>query len=356
MTILSWLYWNPRKEIFEGLPIVWYSAFFAFGFLAGYFIFLYILKRYFFYFKIFEGDIKNWDLFISLLKNPKTNDQRNCSKRILGKIFKKIDREKVLFSINENFNKKFSDRLFLEKTFKCFYTLKEKASFITEKVFIYIFLATIIGARLAHLIFYEDFSYYLSNPIEIVKFWDGGIAGLASHGAVFFIILALFTLSLRLKSFYPKIRFISLLDLVTTPTLFAAFCIRIGNFFNQEILGKGTESFLGIIFGSPADGSLPFPRHPVQLYEAFFYLILFLLFFFISLKYEIFLKRGKLIGLFLISVFSFRFFIEFLKVKQSVNIGDNSLLLMGQYLSIPLVIVGIFFFFCFKKDNFSLNI
>jgi prolipoprotein diacylglyceryl transferase len=208
--------------------------------------------------------------------------------------------------------------------------------------------ATIIGARLGHIIFYENFKNYLLNPLKIFKVWEGG---LASHGAALFIIIFLYILSLKLKK--EKITFINLLDLIAVPTAFAGFCIRIGNFFNQEIIGKKTTVFFAVVFGSPSNQAAIFPRHPAQLYEAFFYLLLFFFLFFLAYRSEIFLKKGKMIGYFLIFTFSFRFFIEFYKIQESV-ILKNSFFLMGQYLSIPFILLGIFFLL--KKEKIPLNL
>jgi prolipoprotein diacylglyceryl transferase len=214
-------------------------------------------------------------------------------------------------------------------------------------------IATILGARLGHIIFYENPSYYLNN-LKVIFDIRNGLSGLSSHGAAFAILIALYLFTISIKKYKPKLSFIHVLDFIAPPTALAGFFIRVGNFFNQEILGVPTNKFFGVIFLNPQERLAKVPRHPVQLYEAFFYLTTFFLLFYLSKKKYFLLKEGKLIALFLILIFTFRFFIEFLKVRQSDVISDSSFLLMGQYLSIPFVIIGIIFFIwdnLFKRSS-----
>lgn len=219
---------------------------------------------------------------------------------------------------------------------------KKKAVLITDRLTVYMIVATIVGARVGHFLFYEQPSDYLSEPLKIFWIREGG---LASHGAAIAIVLALILFSYRIRSTAPSLTWIKLLDLVAIPTAFAACCIRIGNFVNQEILGTETTAPWAVIFGHPADRSWPVPRHPVQLYEAFFYLAVFFLLWRLSFVPRFLKARGKLIGLFFILVFGFRFFIEFIKLEQS-DLLSFSALTMGQILSIPAIIAGFFFYFC----------
>ena len=218
---------------------------------------------------------------------------------------------------------------------------KAKAVLITDRLTVYMIIATVVGARVGHFLFYEHPAHYLRDPFEILRVWEGG---LASHGAAVAIILALILFSYRLRSLEPKLTWIRLLDFVSIPTAFAAVCIRIGNFINQEILGTPSTLPWAVTFGHPADGSLPLPRHPVQLYEALFYLAVFFLLWRLSFLPSFLFARGRLIGLFLILVFGFRFFVEFLKTEQSFLIGASALT-MGQILSIPAIIAGFLFYF-----------
>jgi prolipoprotein diacylglyceryl transferase len=223
---------------------------------------------------------------------------------------------------------------------------KKEATQIADKITLYMILGTVIGARLGHFLFYERPSFYLNNPLQIFKTWEGG---LASHGGAIGIIIALILFSWRIKYIYPKLNWIKLLDFVCVPAAFAAVCIRIGNFVNQEVLGTETDLPWGIVFGHPADHSLPAARHPVQLYEAAFYLAVFFLLLRLSYKNYFFKTDGKLIGLFLMLVFGFRFLIEFWKTEQS-HLFYTQALTMGQILSLPLVFLGLVFFFIAKKS------
>jgi len=217
-----------------------------------------------------------------------------------------------------------------------------------DRITIYVIVATILGARLGHLIFYESFEYYFLHPKNIFNFWEGGkfsgIQGLASHGAAIAIIFAMMLLSWRERK-KTKISFLTLLDFICLPTALAGCFIRIGNFINQEILGTVSTLPWAVIFANPADGGGLLPRHPVQLYEALFYLISFFILLFVSYKPRFYLKPGRVLGLFLVLVFIFRYFIEFVKEEQSF-IFHSSFFTMGQLLSIPFILLG---FFLLKK-------
>jgi phosphatidylglycerol---prolipoprotein diacylglyceryl transferase len=218
--------------------------------------------------------------------------------------------------------------------------LKQIALKVTDRVTVYVVLATALGARLGHFLFYEKPSEYLNNPFEILQIWKGG---LASHGAAIAIIFTLFLLSRWTKKIDSGLTCIRLLDFICVPTALAGSFIRIGNLFNQEILGTTTNLPWGFLFGHPRDGSFPIARHPVQIYESIFYLIVFLILWRLTFRKAFLLKEGKLIGLFLILVFGFRFFIESIKLEQSYLLTDSSYLTMGQWLSIPLFFLGLFF-------------
>lgn len=215
---------------------------------------------------------------------------------------------------------------------------KPKAAAIADRLTIYIVIATIVGARLGHFLFYERPANYFRDPLEIIRIWEGG---LASHGAAVAIILALILFSYRLR--VPQLTWIRLLDFISIPAALAGCCIRVGNFINQEILGTPTHLPWAVVFGHPADRSLPLPRHPVQIYEALFYLAVFFLLWRLSFKASFLQVQGRLIGLFLILVFGFRFLIEFLKEEQSHLLLSSSLT-MGQMLSIPAILVGLVFY------------
>lgn len=224
--------------------------------------------------------------------------------------------------------------------------LKDLARLVTDRITLYVVIATAVGARLGHFLFYEKPSDYLSHPFEILEIWKGG---LSSHGAAIGIILVLCFFSFYSRKIDQNLSWIRLLDFICVPTALAGFFIRVGNFFNQEILGTQTNLPWGVIFGHPINGSMPVARHPVQIYEALFYLIVFFVLWRFSLKRFFLLHQGRLIGLFLIFIFGFRFVIEFFKLEQSQLITTN-LLTMGQWLSIPLVIGGFVLLYFSHKD------
>jgi prolipoprotein diacylglyceryl transferase len=215
-----------------------------------------------------------------------------------------------------------------------------KVKEIADRLTVYIVVGTILGARLGHFLFYESPSDYLTNPLEFFKLRNGG---LASHGAVIGIILAVILFSYRIRKKHPDLTWIRLLDFISVPTALAGAFIRIGNFFNQEIMGTPSNLPWAVLFGHPADGSFPVPRHPAQLYEAIWYLVLFFLLWRLSKRPSLLRREGRLVGLFLILAFLFRFFVEFIKTEQS-HLLDTSWLTMGQILSIPAILLGFFFY------------
>ncbi|MFA7288144.1 MAG: prolipoprotein diacylglyceryl transferase [Melioribacteraceae bacterium] len=200
----------------------------------------------------------------------------------------------------------------------------------------YMILGTIIGARLGHCLFYNP-EYYLANPLEILMVWKGG---LASHGAAIGILTAIY-LFVKKK---PKFTFLWVMDRIVITVALAAFFIRMGNLFNSEIIGKPTDLPWGFVFTSIDN----VPRHPAQLYEAIAYLIIFFVLFFQYKKKQEDIRDGFLFGEFLIGIFGFRFFVEFIKENQSLF--ENSMSLnMGQILSIPLIFLGIYLL-AFRKE------
>jgi len=197
-----------------------------------------------------------------------------------------------------------------------------------DQLFMYMFFSTIIGARLGHCLFYDPV-YYLSNPLEILMVWHGG---LASHGAAIGIIIGLYIYSKK----NPDLGYAWVIDRTVIVVALAGFFIRMGNLFNSEIIGIPTNSDWGFIF-TRVD---LVPRHPAQFYEAFAYLIIFVVLFLIYNKHFQKLKDWFLLGLFLVLVFGFRFFVEFIKENQA-GFEESMVLNMGQILSIPAVIAGV---------------
>jgi prolipoprotein diacylglyceryl transferase len=204
----------------------------------------------------------------------------------------------------------------------------------------YMVLGTVLGARLGHCFFYAP-EYYLKNPIEILMVWKGG---LASHGAAIGILTSLY-LFIRKKKNYT---YLWLLDRIVITVALGGFFIRMGNLFNSEIFGRETNLPWAFVFVSVDN----IPRHPTQIYEALAYLSIFIILFVIYNKKFNKLKEGFLFGWFLILVFGFRFLVEFLKENQSL-FENNLPLNMGQLLSIPFILAGIWILL--RKENDSIN-
>ena len=209
--------------------------------------------------------------------------------------------------------------------------LEKKPESYADQLFIYVFIGTILGARLGHCLFYDPV-YYLTNPLEIFMVWKGG---LASHGAAIGILTALYIFARKKKD----VTFLWTVDRVVIVVALSGFFIRLGNLFNSEIVGRPTDVPWAFIFLRYETN--PVPRHPTQLYEAIAYLLIFILLYQIYRRKQTATESGLLFGLFLMSVFGFRFFVEFFKEVQES--WESSLPLdMGQILSIPFVLIGIY--------------
>lgn len=254
-----------------------------------------------------------------------------------------------------------------------------------DSLFIWIVLSTLIGARLGHVLFY-DWEYFRNHLLEIFlpfrfnpDFEFTGYQGLASHGAAIAIVLAMYFFSKDIM----KRPMLWILDRIVIPVACGAIFVRIGNFFNSEIVGKQTTSPFGIRFirdqfsardavnaTQIADPKEAFKaismdskfaylleqvpaKHPTQLYEAFFYIFVFAILFFLYWKTEVRNKSGYLFGMFLVLLFSVRFVVEFLKESQGGFESALGLFTTGQWLSIPCVIVGFYFIFTTKKPLHS---
>lgn len=226
--------------------------------------------------------------------------------------------------------------------------IKELSIYFTDRLTWFIVLGTIIGARLGHVLFY-DFPSYMRHPVDILKIWEGG---LASHGGTIGVIIGISLYLYFYKNSLPGLSFIKLLDMLSIPVALAVSFIRIGNFINQEILGYPTSLSWGVIFGHPADRTFPEPRHPVSLYEAASYICIFIILYSLWKYRGETLRKGFLSGLFFVLVFGSRFFIDFLKLPQS-QIIDESFLQMGQYLSLPFIVLGFVLMFTPKRLEFG---
>ncbi|GAA3624584.1 prolipoprotein diacylglyceryl transferase [Flavivirga jejuensis] len=261
---------------------------------------------------------------------------------------------------------------------------KEKISLeYLDPLFIYTVLATMLGARLGHVLFYQSelisqdfFSIFLP-----FKFKGGfeftGFQGLASHGAAIGIIIGMYLY--RKKYNYKSLLWV--LDRVVISVASGAIFIRIGNFINSEIIGKVTNSNLGVRFiqdeyykgqitqltgikdtqkaynavtDNPQFAELldkvPY-RHPSQLYESFCYIFVFLILWYFYSKTKKSEQTGFLFGLFLILLWTIRFFVEFTKEPQGEEYINWANLNTGQWLSIPFILIGLYFMFVYKSKT-----
>ncbi len=197
-----------------------------------------------------------------------------------------------------------------------------------DRLLIYVLVGTVIGARLGHVFFYEA-EFYLRNVHLIPQVWTGG---LASHGAAIGIIVAMW--------YYAKkthgVTFLWVADRVVPGVAIGGMFIRIGNFFNSEIIGVPTDVPWAVVF-TQVD---MLPRHPSMLYEAILCLFVLIALWTIYKKYDQKPPQGSLFATFLILLFGGRFFLEFAKVTLA-DFLEGATLDMGQLLSIPLVLIGI---------------
>ncbi len=219
-----------------------------------------------------------------------------------------------------------------------------------ERLTVYAMIGIIAGARLGHCLFYEP-SYYLSHPLEMILpitfLPDGGIKftgyeGLASHGGVLGLLIALFFYSRKTKH-----SLIDTFDLIAVVAGLSFGFIRLANFMNSEIIGIPTTKPWGVIF----ERVDTVPRHPAQLYEAISYFIIFTIMMILYKKMRGNLKNGFFFGLGCVLFFTARFLIEFVKENQ-VGFEDKMTLNMGQLMSLPFILMGIgFMIFGLRKTR-----
>lgn len=206
-----------------------------------------------------------------------------------------------------------------------------------DSLVLYLFVGIVVGARLGHVLFY-DFAYFFSHPFEILKVWNGG---LASHGATIGIALAL-VIWVKIK----KKKFVKYSDLLAIGIALAAAFVRIGNYFNSEIIGKPTNGDWGVVFKRLGED---FPRHPSQIYEAGLSFAIFAIMFWVYKKYFKKLPKWFMSALFLMLYFLTRFFVEMFKERQALP--TDFPLSMGQVLSIvPILIAAVYFAFILPKQ------
>ena len=212
-----------------------------------------------------------------------------------------------------------------------------------ESYGIWLVIGVLIGGRLGHCLFYE-FDYFIHHPLEIIKFWSGtlgknavitGFRGFSSHGWVIGLLFTLW-LNSRLK----KVPVLWALDIFAVVIVLAGSFVRLGNLMNSEIIGQATNLPWGFVFEKVDN----VPRHPTQIYES---LSLLLTFIFVFLYYRRKLHtviNGTYLGWVFIGVFVSRFLIEFIKIDQVAS-EATMILNLGQWLSIPFIVLGLFFAF-----------
>lgn len=356
MRLLAFFYWDPHREAFFipfiHHPVMWYGIFFALGFVLSYLIiyrlFLHTISRHPY---LSEAQITDWKALLENFQDPQA-----AQNPTLQEIVSHLDRKmrKDLFALKQgepisdnlkqalisSINKTVEDRRQMENLFPhAVLKMEDLSRRITDRFTWYVILGTIIGARLGHILFY-DLPFYVQNPIKIFEIWEGG---LASHGGAVGILLAVVFFSYRLRSLLPGFTLLNLLDHIAIVVPLAGCCIRIGNFFNQEISGPPTMLPWAVVFGHPFEGGAGIPRHPTQLYEAIAYFLIFVGLFFLWKMRGDKLLPGVTFGWMLFFIFGFRFLIEFVKLPQESSLLDHSFLQMGQYLSIPFILAGAFF-------------
>ena len=219
--------------------------------------------------------------------------------------------------------------------FKWFFRREGVPEKLMDPLLYTMLIATIVGARLGHCIFYQPDYYFGSwqGFWEIFMPWKGG---LASHGGAIAILLAMWWYS----SHYGKkndFDFVWIIDRLVIATAFAGCLIRLGNLFNSEIYGDVTNLPWGFIFELRGETE---PKHPTQLYESLSYLVLGLIMLWVYAKKLDKVHRGFFMGFFFVVCFGMRFIIEFIKEPQ-VEFEQSMTLNMGQILSIPCVLLGI---------------
>lgn len=219
-----------------------------------------------------------------------------------------------------------------------------------DKLWMYVAIATIIGARLGHCIFY-DWAYYSNHILEMIlpvrfvpEFKFIGYQGLASHGAAIGIIIGLWYYSRKIS----KKSIFWILDRAVVPIALAGFFIRMGNLMNSEIVGLPTDLPWGFRFVNSGMEHPELPRHPAQLYEAICYLISFGILMYLYWRTQVKKQMGFLFGAFLILIFTARFLIEFVKENQEAWEAGMSLN-MGQILSLPFICIGLFMLWYSRK-------
>jgi phosphatidylglycerol---prolipoprotein diacylglyceryl transferase len=362
---MAWIHWDPPRHIFKipylNHPITFYGLFFVTGFIISYFILAWMFKQKLNQTTLIrEKDIDSWpslvDRFQTISTSPShflypyfTKLNIKCQNELVKLQCHQEPSPKlkgILIHLLNEASTQLGKTKLQELLSPALITSSQWGYLLTDRLTWFIVLGTLIGARLGDVFFY-DWPYFKEHPLDIIMVWKGG---LASHGGVVGVLLAMYLYYRRILKSFPEISYVNFLDMIAVPSALAACFIRIGNFFNQEILGPPTMMPWGIVFGDPMDYYTPLPRHPTQLYEAAAYLVIFALLCFLWKKGMALIKPGLISGCCLILIFGARFLLEFIKVPQS-QVIDESFLMMGQYLSLPFVLLGIALLLFGKKPQ-----
>jgi prolipoprotein diacylglyceryl transferase len=207
-----------------------------------------------------------------------------------------------------------------------------------SELLLYLMVGTVIGARLGHVLLYQP-DDYLAHPEKIFMTWEGG---LASHGGFAGVLIALY---LYFKK-HRDMSFLELADRLVIPCLLAAALIRVGNFFNSEIIGTPSDLPWAVVFARVDE----MPRHPAMLYEAVAYFVVFCGLYVAYWKTTIMQFPGRVLGVAIASGFLVRFMIEFVKENQ-VPFESRLPLNMGQLLSIPFILVGVYLVYALRRSS-----
>ena len=221
------------------------------------------------------------------------------------------------------------------------YIKENKDLKLLDPFLVHMVLGTLIGARLGEVLFY-NWEYFQNNLLEIflpIKIDENGwnfvgYRGLSSHGATVGIILSIIIYKIKYK--YESVLWI--FDRLVIVVALGGMLVRIGNFFNSEIVGNYTNSNFGVIFLNRSEN---LPRHPAQLYESIGYLVLFIILYAMYNKTKLSDKKGFFFGFFLIFLFGVRFIVEYVKESQGGIENYLGLLSTGQWLSIPFMLIGL---------------
>jgi prolipoprotein diacylglyceryl transferase len=208
-----------------------------------------------------------------------------------------------------------------------------------DKLFIYTVIGAIVGARLGHCLFYE-WGYFSQHPLEILFIWHGG---LASHGGAIGILIAIYFYNKKVS----KKGYIWVFDRLVIGVAVCGAAIRLGNLMNSEIYGNATSMPWGFIFKRDPMGD-GLPHHPTQIYEMIYCIVTFAVTWWMYWKKEAYKRTGLIFGVFLIGIFGSRFLLEFIKLDQEA-FESGMILNMGQILSIPFIIWGIWLIYKSRK-------